>query len=90
MESTKKDELIAEKITAPYNEAWKVIKLILNDNSDEAWRNYADAIAVFHQKLSKAKNPREFGYLKGLYMAIDNAGELIGKINSTTTTEGSK
>lgn len=84
MDNNKPEELIAEKITKPYNDAWRVIKLVLNDNSDEAWTKYVEEIGKFHDKLSGAKSPREFGYLKALYMAIDNAGEIIGKIQSTS------
>lgn len=80
-----KDDLIAERITKPYNEAWRVIKLILNDNSDEAWNKYVEAIAEFHKLLSGARTPKEFGYLKALYTAVDYAGEVIGQINDKNT-----
>lgn len=80
-----KEDLIAERITKPYNEAWRVIKIILNDNSDEAWNKYVDAIAEFDKLLSGARTPKEFGYLKALYKAVDYAGEVIGAINNTNT-----
>lgn len=92
MENNTLEELIARKITKPYNEAWKVIKLVLDDNSDEAWNKYVDAIDDFHKKLSTAQNPREFGYLKALYSAVDYAGELIGQyqeVNKNNKTGGS-
>lgn len=68
-------------IKQPFNDAWKVLKIVMEDNSDEAWEKYVAEIELFHDKLSKAQTPKEFAFLKSLYSVVDYGGELIGEIH---------
>lgn len=77
-----KTNTLDESIIIPYNEAWKIIKEVKDNNSDEAWLKYSEDLEQFHKRLSKANTPHEFAFLKHLYHVIDEAGEVIGALQS--------
>ncbi len=67
-------------IKEPYNEAWNLLKIIRESDSDEAWSRFMEELDIFHTRLSKATTPHEFAYLKYLYMTIMEASEVIAKL----------
>ena len=84
------NSVIDAKIKLPYNDAWKVLKIVMTDNSDEAWGKYVEELQSFHDKLSEAETPKEFAFLKYLYSVIDAGGELIGEIHRMNSGKGEK
>lgn len=68
-------------IRQPFNDAWAILKMPLDNNTEEGWNEYADALLKFHEKLSAARSPHHFALLKALYKVIDEAGEVIGTLD---------
>lgn len=68
-------------IKQPLNEAWSIIKIPLDNNTDEGWNEYVDAFLKFYDKLSTAKTPHQLAFLNALSKLIDEAAEVIGSLD---------
>jgi hypothetical protein len=75
-------EVFKEKIYAPYNEAWKVIKLIQyagqDEKSDATWQEYVRAIDEFAKKFENNT------FKDTLVSMLLDAGDTIAKMNGGT------
>ena len=72
-----------EKIYGPYNEAWKVIKIIQyagqGKEDDATWQEYMTAIDTFAKKFKDNR------FKDNLVMMLLEAGDTIAKMNGGTT-----
>lgn len=73
------DETFKAKYHAPYNEAWKILKLIQyadqTSDSDEQWQRYMREI----DRLQKTYPDNKF--VEQLITLLLNAGDIIAKEN---------
>lgn len=74
-------------VQEPYNEAWEILKIIRDDNSDEAWKKFRVAIDKFYERIEAAPNRGdknyikcEKAYLEALYMVLLNVGDMAAWI----------
>lgn len=77
------------KIRDPFNEAWRILKIVMTDNSDSAWLQYAEELDKFHDLISKAQTPKELEFYRRFYKLLDQAGEVIGEIYSAEKSSDS-
>ena len=76
-----------KRVQEPYNEAWEILKVIRDDNSDEAWKEFRDRIDLFYERV-KAVPKRgnddyikcEKDYLESLYLVMLHVGDMAAWI----------
>lgn len=68
-------------IRDPYNKAWEILKIIRDDDTEEAWIKFGDALRDFYALTKNTELPHESDYLCFLYRTILEAAEIIAIIN---------
>lgn len=70
-------------VQEPYREAWEILKIIRDDNSDEAWEVFKDRLDKFYERIkavppegSKDYIKREKEYLENLFSVMLQVGEM--------------
>lgn len=75
-------------VQEPYNEAWDILKVVRDDNSDKAWNEFMKRLDKFYRErvtcvCSKGKPEYIKGeqeYLNHLYSAMLEMGEMAAWI----------
>ena len=74
-------------VQEPYNEAWDILKVVRDDDSDKAWENFRTRLDQFYTRLDNVKPKGNEGYIKGereylehLYSAMLEMGEMAAWI----------
>ena len=76
-----------KRVQEPYNEAWDILKIIRDDNSDEAWEKFIVRLDKFYERIKAV--PRrgnedyikcEKQYLEHLYSVLLNVGDMAAWI----------
>ena len=78
------NEVFKKHVQEPYNEAWNILKIIRDDDSDKAWAEFRKKLDEFEEKRLKIVKPvgsdeyikGEKEYLENLYAAMLQMGEM--------------
>ena len=46
-------------VQEPYNEAWDILKVVRDDDSDKAWENFRTRLDQFYTRLDNVKPDRK-------------------------------
>lgn len=76
-----------KRVQEPYNEAWEILKIVRDDNSDEAWEKFRERIDKFYERIDAVKPRGDEDFIKGekqfleyMYSAILEMGEMAAWI----------
>lgn len=74
-------------VQEPYNEAWDILKVVRDDNSDKAWEEFRKRLDKFYERMKDVKPIGAEGYIKGekdylglLYSTMLEMGEMAAWI----------
>lgn len=74
-------------VQEPYNEAWDILKIVRDDNSDDAWDRFRVSLDKFYERIEAVKPIGSKEYIKGerqylehLYSAMLEMGEMAAWI----------
>lgn len=76
-------------VREPLAEFWDIVKVVKDDNSDEAWQRFVDGTEKFHDRIPRSRTPHEFEYNRLLYSALLEAGDIIGQLHRTESGKAS-